>query len=109
MDTLYTSSGQGGRGGATSAKRPTTAVAGGPRETERATEFLSLAEARRLLGVGRCRAWELARAGLLPAIRLGRRWYVPRRALDALADRALERREVALAQLDECARSAQDR
>ncbi|HEY8743359.1 MAG TPA: helix-turn-helix domain-containing protein, partial [Chloroflexota bacterium] len=49
-------------------------------------EFLSLAEAGRLLGVGRRRAWELAHAGSLPAIRLGRRWYVPRRALDALVD-----------------------
>jgi excisionase family DNA binding protein len=54
-------------------------------------EFLSLAEAGRLLGVGRCRAWELAHTGALPAIRLGRRWYVPRRALDALVEGALER------------------
>lgn len=61
-------------------------------------EFLSLAEAGRLLGVGRCRAWELARAGLLPAIRLGRRWYVPRRALDALVDQALAQSREALAQ-----------
>lgn len=60
-------------------------------------EFLSLAEAGQLLGVGRCRAWELARAGLLPAIRLGRRWFVPRRALDVLVDRALARSQEALA------------
>ena len=54
-------------------------------------EFLSLAEAGRLLGVGRCRAWELANAGALPAIRLGRRWFVPRRALDALVEGAIQR------------------
>jgi excisionase family DNA binding protein len=64
-------------------------------------EFLSLAEAGHLLGVGRCRAWELARAGLLPAIRLGRRWYVPRRALDALVSHALEQTREALARQEE--------
>lgn len=54
-------------------------------------EFWSLEEAgRRLFGVGRSRAWELARAGDIPAIRLGRRWLVPRRAIEALMRRAVE-------------------
>lgn len=68
-----------------------------PAEVNHGREFLSLAEAGELLGVGRCRAWELAHAGLLPAIRLGRRWYVPRRALDAMVDRAIIQTEEALA------------
>jgi excisionase family DNA binding protein len=54
-----------------------------------------------LLGVGRCRAWELAHTGALPAIRLGRRWYVPRRALDALVEGALERSREVLARQEE--------
>lgn len=73
----------------------TEVTARGPQgQAGQGSEFLSLAEAGRLLGVGRCRAWELAHAGQLPAIRLGRRWYVPRRAIDALVDRALENSEV---------------
>lgn len=63
-------------------------------------EFLSLPEVGQLLGVGRCRAWELAQSGALPAIRLGRRWYVPRRALDALVDGAIERSREVIANRD---------
>jgi hypothetical protein len=40
-------------------------------------------------------------AGLLPAIRLGRRWYVPRRALEAQVICALEQAQEALARQGE--------
>src|SRR5690242_4222302 len=62
-------------------------------------EFLSLDEVGALLGVKRGRAWELARAGYLPSVRLGRRWYVPRKALDRLADDAFASTRTALARL----------
>lgn len=73
-------------------KRP-AAVAGDDQRL-----FLSLAEAGRLFGVGRCRAWEMARSGELPTVRIGRRWYVPRRAVDQLAEDALSRAQAVLAQ-----------
>ena len=52
--------------------------------------FLTVPEAGRHFGVGRARAYQMVRRGEIPAIRLGRRWYVPRRALERLADDALE-------------------
>jgi excisionase family DNA binding protein len=41
-------------------------------------------EAGRLLGIGRGLAYQAARAGELPTVRLGRRLLVPRAALMAL-------------------------
>jgi excisionase family DNA binding protein len=43
---------------------------------------LTVPEAAELLGVGRTTLYELVRAGKFPAVRLGRRILIPRRALD---------------------------
>jgi excisionase family DNA binding protein len=43
-------------------------------------------EAGRLLGLGRGAAYEAARRGDIPTIRIGRRVLVPRAALDRLID-----------------------
>lgn len=47
-------------------------------------EGISVEEAARLLGIAKGTAYRAVRAGQLPAIRIGRRWIVPRRALDAM-------------------------
>jgi len=49
---------------------------------------LTITEAAEVLGVGRNFAYELARVGKLPTIRLGRKVLVPRAALEALLARA---------------------
>ena len=50
--------------------------------TEPAT--MTIEEAARLLGVGRQTAYDLANRGELPgALRLGRRWVISRKAVDA--------------------------
>ena len=49
-------------------------------------DTLSVAEAATLLHVSAKRVQFLARAGRVPAVRLGRRWLFPRRALEALLD-----------------------
>lgn len=45
---------------------------------------LTVEEAARLLGIGRGAAYEAARRGELPSVRLGRRILIPRHALGAL-------------------------
>jgi excisionase family DNA binding protein len=70
--------------GQTSARRPVTADA-----SERI--FLTAAEVGQELGLKKSRVYELAAAGLLPVVRLGRRMLFPRRGLDALVDTAIER------------------
>jgi Helix-turn-helix domain len=63
---------------------------GGNVDTDRL--FLSVEEAGLLaFGVKKSRAQQMAAAGLIPTIRLGRRLLVPRKALEALADGAIER------------------
>lgn len=53
---------------------------------ERATH--SIEEVALILGIGRANAYELARTGQLPVLRLGaRRLVVPKRALERLLDR----------------------
>jgi excisionase family DNA binding protein len=47
--------------------------------------LIPIPEAARLLGIGVTHAWELARSGDLPTVRLGRRRLVPIGALAALA------------------------
>lgn len=47
---------------------------------------LTLSEAATVLGISRSTAYELARTGELPALRLGRRLVVPIRALDQLLE-----------------------
>ena len=41
-------------------------------------------EAGKLLGIGRSAAYEAARCGELPVIRIGRRWLVSKVALDKM-------------------------
>ena len=41
-------------------------------------------EAGRLLGIGRSAAYEAARSGEIPVIRIGRRWLVSKIALDRM-------------------------
>jgi excisionase family DNA binding protein len=53
-------------------------------QTTAAPATVSVEEAAEILGIGRSLAYELARAGRIPALRLGKRLVVPRRALDAL-------------------------
>ena len=58
--------------------------------------FLSAVEVGERLGVRRSRVYELAAAGMLPVVRLGRRMFFPRHGLDALAEQAIERAKAAL-------------
>ena len=53
-------------------------------EQERITNTVE--EAAAILGISRGSAYGLARKGVLPTIRLGRRLLVPRRALERLLD-----------------------
>lgn len=53
--------------------------------------FLTAAEVGQELGLKKSRVYELAAAGLLPVVRLGRRILFPRRGLEALVDTAIER------------------
>jgi excisionase family DNA binding protein len=52
--------------------------------------FLTAAEVGQELGLKKSRVYELAAAGLLPVVRLGRRMLFPRRGLDELVDAAIE-------------------
>jgi len=45
---------------------------------------LSVTETARKLGISRGLAYELARSGQLPVLRLGKRWLVPKIALDRM-------------------------
>lgn len=45
---------------------------------------LSIEEAAYMLGIGRGLAYELARTGQIPVLRLGRRMLVPRQQLEAM-------------------------
>lgn len=56
-------------------------------QTEKLT--VSVEEAGALLGIGRALAYEMARTGKLPALRFGRRFVVPRKALEVLLDTAI--------------------
>jgi len=49
-------------------------------------QVCSVEEAGRILGVGRSAAYEAARRGDLPTIRLGRRLVVPLRALERMLE-----------------------
>jgi excisionase family DNA binding protein len=56
----------------------------GPKWEDRPT--LTIEEAGEILGLSRWAAYEAANKGLLPTIRIGRRWIVPRHALEKLLD-----------------------
>lgn len=45
---------------------------------------LTIPEAAKLLAIGRTAAYEAARRGEIPAVRIGRSWRVPRQALEEL-------------------------
>ena len=51
-------------------------------------ETLKIEEAARILGIGRQKAYELARSGELPVLRFGKRMVVPKIALQRLLERA---------------------
>ena len=53
--------------------------------------FLTATEVGQQLGIRKSRVYELAAAGLLPVVRLGRRMRFPRRGLEELATAAIER------------------
>ena len=55
------------------------------------TMFLTANEVGQQLGIRKSRVYELAAAGLLPVVRLGRRMRFPRRGLEELAAAAIER------------------
>ncbi len=48
---------------------------------------VSVAEAAEMLGISKSAAYEYARTGELPTVRMGRRLLVPTKALEALLDR----------------------
>lgn len=57
----------------------------GRNKAKRATaDVLTLADVAARLGIGRNQAYEAVRAGKIPALRLGRRWLVPRVAFDRM-------------------------
>jgi excisionase family DNA binding protein len=60
-------------------------------------QTLRVAEAGRVLGVGRSLAYELARRGEIPTIRLGNRIVVPRAQLERLLQGALGASEAEVA------------
>jgi len=49
---------------------------------------LDISEAAELLGISRNLAYELAKSGTLPVVKLGKRLLVPRRALEKLLEEA---------------------
>ena len=53
-------------------------------ETEPGRLTVTVEEAARLLGIGRQSAYQAARAGELPTIKLGRRLLVPRAQIDRM-------------------------
>ena len=52
-------------------------------------EWMSIAEAARELGLSQMTLYRVIAAGEFPAVRIGRRLFVPTRVLDQLADAAL--------------------
>jgi len=58
---------------------------GGKKEADQLRRLtLSIEETARLLGISRGLAYEMARRGKLPVIRFGRRFLVPKKALERL-------------------------
>jgi excisionase family DNA binding protein len=53
-------------------------------ESETMRRTYTISEAGRLLGIGRNQAYEAAKAGEIPVIRVGKRLLVPKAALDRL-------------------------
>jgi excisionase family DNA binding protein len=53
-------------------------------------QALTVTEAAEILGISRGLAYELVSRGEIPALRLGRRLVVPRKAIDAMLDPAID-------------------
>jgi len=70
---------------------PATHQLGVPEVPQASRLFLTADEVGQQLGLKKSRVYELAAAGHLPVVRLGRRILFPRRGLDALIDEAIER------------------
>ena len=51
-------------------------------------QTLTVEEAARLLGISRSSAYEAVRRGELPTVKIGRRYVVPRVALERLLDQS---------------------
>jgi excisionase family DNA binding protein len=47
---------------------------------------LTVEEARHVLGISRSLAYEMARTGQLPTLRLGRRLLVPKKAIESMLE-----------------------
>lgn len=54
---------------------------------------VTVEEAGQMLGVSRAYAYQLAREGHLPVVRLGRRLVVPMRQLHAMLEQGADRRD----------------
>jgi excisionase family DNA binding protein len=54
-------------------------------------QALTVTEAADMLGISRGLAYELVSRGDIPAVRLGRRLVVPRKAIDAMLDPGADR------------------
>ena len=70
----------------TSASGAAPLASEGPTGTERLA--VSVEEAASLLGISRAFAYELVARSELPALRLGRRIVIPRRAVEAMVEQA---------------------
>jgi excisionase family DNA binding protein len=66
-------------------------ITGSPKPMAHDRIFLTATEVGEQLGLKKSRVYELAAAGLLPVVRLGRKMLFPRRGLDALVEAAIER------------------
>jgi excisionase family DNA binding protein len=73
-------------------------VGGAAAKDERVNEplVLSVEEAAELLGLSRGSAYQAVRCGDIPAVRVGRRWLVPRARLLELLGQPQEMREAGL-------------
>ena len=58
-------------------------------------KVMTIIEAAKELGISKGSAYEAARSGQIPTIRIGRRLIVPRVAFDKMLAQAGERQEVA--------------
>ena len=54
-------------------------------------QTVTVEEAAQILGISRSSAYEAVRRGDLPAIRIGRRYVVPRAALERMVSQVTER------------------
>ena len=53
---------------------------------------LTVEQAGKLLGISRAHAYDLARTGEIPSVKLGKRVVIPRRALERFIDGEIEER-----------------